>query len=112
MMLSMVTPRVRINGWGVPASYGLNVIPVNPGHNRIECDNQWMRTYGQAAMDLDVRPGQHVPVFYATPLHQFTTGAIGHEKQKHPGLAVLLAILVGIPVVILLVCVAAAVLSG
>ncbi len=25
--------------------------------------------------------------YYAAPLHQFTRGAIGYEKQKRPGMA-------------------------
>ena len=25
-------------------------------------------------------------VFYAAPMHQFSRGAIGHEKQRRPGM--------------------------
>ena len=96
-----ITPKVTFNNWPVPASYGLNVIPVPPGPLRIHCYAQWMRQYGQATLDVDVPPGQTVPVFYAAPMHQFTTGAIGHTQQKRPGVAVFWAIL-GVPLLLVL----------
>ena len=53
--------------------------------NRVEVSTRWMREYGQASLDVVVRPGEVVPVFYAVPWHQFSTGSIGHEKQPRKG---------------------------
>lgn len=85
MTSSLVPPSVRVNGYPVPTSYGLNHVPVPPGPVRVDVSCQWMRTYGQATLTGTLGPGQRMPVFYAVPWHQFTRGAIGHEPQKRPG---------------------------
>ncbi|WP_370894407.1 hypothetical protein [Janibacter sp. GXQ6167] len=90
---SLVVPKVTFNGYPIPANFGLNTIPVPAGRHTVALSTQWLRTYGQAELDVDVAAGQTVPVFYATPYHQFTRGAIGYEKQKRPGLGVLIAML-------------------
>ena len=59
-------------------------------------DLGWLREYGQASLEVDVAPGQVVPVFYALPWHQFTRGAIGLEKQRRPGVGALVGILGGL----------------
>ncbi|WP_022908791.1 hypothetical protein [Aestuariimicrobium kwangyangense] len=97
---SMLTPTVTIDGHRITTRYGLNTIPVPAGHHHIDASSQWMRTYGQASLDVTVRPGEHVPVFYASPFHQFTTGSMGHEPQKRKGLGVMLGIVVSLPLVI------------
>lgn len=89
MTSNMLTPTCRINGHPVPTRYGTQDLTVWPGPNHLELEAQWMRTYGQAAIDVEVAPGQVVEVFYATPLHQFTTGNIGLTKQKRPGMGCL-----------------------
>ena len=86
MTSSMIVPNARFNGYPVPTKYGLQNIPVPAGPLHIELEAQWMRTYGQAALDVNVQPGQVVPVFYAAPMHQFTTGNIGHVKQSRKGM--------------------------
>lgn len=85
MTSNMIPPKVTMNGYPVTTSYGQNVVPVHPGRLQIDVSCQWLRTYGQAALTVDVAPGQTVPVFYAAPLHQFTRGNIGFEKQTRPG---------------------------
>ena len=84
---SMITPSVSINGYRVPAQYGENVIPVYAGPNRVDVSCQWLKEYGQATLQTDVPAGGQVVAYYAAPLHQFTRGAIGYEKQKRPGMA-------------------------
>lgn len=111
MSSSMLTPNVLIDGRPVPASYGQNTIPVYPGPHRVELSAQWLRRYGQAALDLHVAPGQSVPVFYRAPLHQFSTGSIGHERQKAKGKGCFFAIL-GVVAFFLLVAVLAAVFGS
>ena len=98
---NMISPKVRLNGYPVPSSYGVNVFPVPPGHWHIDVDCQWLRTYGQAALDLDLAEGQTVEAFYAPPHHQFSTGRIGFQRQQRPGLTGL-ALLLGIPLAFVL----------
>lgn len=93
---NMVVPTATVNGHRVTTRYGHQSIAVPPGPVRLEVYAQWMRRYGQATLDFFVQPGQHVPVYYAAPYHQFTTGSIGHEEQKRKGLGMLLGIIGGI----------------
>ena len=95
----MVPPTCTINGHPVPVQYGVQDLTVWAGPNRVQLEAQWLRTYGQAALDVTVAPGQTVPVFYAAPTNQFQTGSIGFEKQARKGTAAL-AITVGAIVVI------------
>ena len=97
MTSSINTPTVTVDGYPVPARYGMNRIPVVPGPHRIYVYGDWMRRYGQAELDVHVQQGQHVPVFYRAPLHQFTTGSIGHVTQSAKGVG----FLVGLVVVVL-----------
>jgi hypothetical protein len=94
---SMITPAVTVNGYRVVAHYGENLVPVWAGPNRVEVSCRWLMRFGEATLQLDVPPGAQVPVFYASPLHQFSKGAIGLERQKRPGrlgLALMLAAVV------------------
>lgn len=110
---NMVAPTVTINGHRVNVPTGGNApIPAPPGRHHIEVYSQWLRRYGQAAITVDVQPGQRVPVFYAAPFHQFSgKGAIGLEPQKRPGLGGLLAI-IGVFLLIIVLIVAVPLLAG
>lgn len=88
-----LTPRVHINGQVVPSSYKSNTYPVPPGQHHIHVDAQWMRTYGQADLPVNVGPGESVRVYYRAPLHQFATGNIGFEPQQAKGKAFFFGIL-------------------
>ncbi|WP_371405797.1 hypothetical protein OHA10_09480 [Kribbella sp. NBC_00662] len=105
---NMIPPTVHLNGYPVPVKYGRNDIPVPAGPLHVDIHSQWIRVYGQAALDCTVQPNQAVPVFYASPFHQFTSGSIGHSKVKRKGLGVLLGMAVGIFAVIVLATVLAA----
>jgi len=107
----MITPTCRINGHPVPTRYGAQDLTVWAGPNHLDLEAQWMRTYGQAAIDVDVAPGQVVEVFYAAPLHQFARGNIGLVKQSRPGLMPLLGCL-GVFVVVLVLLVVAGILAS
>ena len=98
MTSNAITPSCRINGYPVKVRYGENLIPVPAGLARVDLSAQWLRTYGQAALEFQVQPGQTVPVFYAAPMHQFTTGSIGHQKVKRKGVGAFVAMMVGIAV--------------
>lgn len=96
MTSNMIAPTATINGHPVPTSYGTQNLTVWPGRNHLALQAQWLRTYGQAAIDVDVAPGQVVDVWYAAPMHQFTTGNIGLTKQPRKGLGCFVALMVGI----------------
>ena len=105
MTSSMITPAVTINGYRVPRRYGENVIPVHAGPNRIDVSCQWLKKFGEATLDTTVPEGGQVMAYYAAPLHQFSRGAIGHEKQKRPGVvgfAVVLALVVTIVLLVVI----------
>jgi hypothetical protein len=105
MTSSFVPPKVWMNGHPVPVSYGENPVPVHPGLIRVDVRSQWLREYGQATLDIQVEPGQTVPVFYAGPMHQFSAGRIGHVKQERPGKLgfwLLMTLIIGLPLLGLL----------
>jgi hypothetical protein len=99
---SMITPTLLINGQPVMASYGPNDYILPAGPYRVSAYGQWMRQYGQAALDVAVYPGQTVDVFYAAPMHQFTTGSMGFTKQPRRGLGLLLGLMGGVVFYVLL----------
>ncbi|GAA1153493.1 hypothetical protein GCM10009630_59680 [Kribbella jejuensis] len=105
---NMIPPTVYLNRYPVPVKYGRNDIPVFAGPLHIDIHSQWIRTYGQASLDCTVQPNQAVPVFYASPYHQFMSGSIGHTKVKRKGLGVLLGVVGAILAVVVLVNVLAA----
>ena len=93
---NMLCPSATINGHPVPTRYGTQDLTVWPGRNHVALQAQWLMTYGQAALDVDVAPGQVIDVFYAAPMHQFTTGSIGLTKQPRKGMGCFVALLVGL----------------
>lgn len=106
MTSNMLTPKVFIDGFPVPASYGLNRLPVPAGRHTVSAEATWIVKYGQASYDVDVPPGQTVPVFYAAPMVQFLKGRMGPMKQQRPGLWVFVVLLVIIIAIVVLAVVA------
>ena len=96
----VITPTVVVSGHRVNSRFGTMDVPVWAGPNRVDVSTRWMREYGQASLDVVVQPGEVVPVFYAVPWHQFSTGSIGHQKQPRKGLAALVGGLVAVFAVI------------
>ena len=104
MTSSMITPAVTINGYRVASRYGENVIPVHAGPNRIDVSCQWLKKFGEATLETMVPEGGQVTAYYAAPMHQFSRGAIGYEKQKRPGtLGFILTLAIIVAVVLLLI---------
>lgn len=101
MTSSMIVPSLMIDGRLLTSRYGVNAFQVPAGVHRVEAYAQWMRRYGQALLDVNVPPGAAVDVFYAAPLHQFTTGNMGLTKQPRKGVAamILLLALVFVPLI-------------
>lgn len=101
MTSNMLTPKVTIDGHPVPAAYGLNHLPVPAGRHTVSAHATWIVSYGKASYDVEVRPGQSVPVFYAAPLVQFAKGNMGPTKQKRNGKGFFVGVLVLVVVVAL-----------
>lgn len=91
---SMITPTLLINGSPVKATYGLNDYILPSGAYRVSAYAQWMRQYGQASLDVPLFPGQTTEIYYAAPLHQFTTGSMGFVRQSRKGVPVVVAIII------------------
>jgi len=103
MTSSFIPPTVHLNGYPVRVKYGRNDIPVFAGPLHIDVHCQWMRTFGRAALDCTIQPNQAVPVFYASPMHQFANeGSIGHTKMKRKGKGVFIGLMVVIAVGVVL----------
>ncbi|NYI79439.1 hypothetical protein [Nocardioides panzhihuensis] len=100
MTSNMIVPTVMLNGHQMPTQYGRNVFPVPPGHWQVDMYTQWTWKFGKASLGFDVAEGHTVPVFYAAPATTFQKGAIGHVKQKKPGVLALVAVLVVVLLVI------------
>ncbi|WP_433022490.1 hypothetical protein [Kribbella sp. CA-294648] len=106
---NMIPPTVHLNGYPVPVKYGRNDIPVPAGPLRIGIYSQWMRVFGKAMLDCTVQPNQVVPVFYASPYHQFASaGSIGHSKVKRNGIGAIFGLIGVVFAVILLIIVLSA----
>jgi hypothetical protein len=90
VLLSMITPKVLIDGQPAPAKYGENLFPVAPGHHVVSAHAQWMWQYGKAEQPVSLAPGDTAEIYYATPVLTFLPGAMGPTKQKHPGMMILL----------------------
>jgi hypothetical protein len=109
MTSNLIPPTVLLNGYPIQVRYGRNDIPVYAGPLHIDISSRWMLTYGKAALDCTVLPNQAVPVFYASPYHQFASaGSIGHSKVKRNGLGFVLGLVGTVFAVALLIILLAA----
>ncbi len=79
------TPKVFVDGYPVPVAFGTTPIPLVPGRHRVDVHTWWLLRYGEASIEVDVAPGGVVPVFYAVPWHQLSSGSIGFLPQQRKG---------------------------
>ena len=100
MTSSFVPPTLLINNQVVRSSYGPNDYVLPAGQYHVSAYAQWMRRYGDAALDLVLQPGQAVEVFYAAPYNQFSSGSMGFAKQPRKGLALPLAITIMLAILV------------
>lgn len=105
---NMVPPSVTVDGLLFPTNYGRNHFQVPAGRRHVFIWSQWLRRYGQATIEVDVPPGGTVELFYAAPVHQFSTGSVGFQKQLVKGMPVMwatvgLVVVVGITLLVLTV---------
>jgi len=102
MTSSFVPPTLLINNQVVRSSYGPNDYVLPAGQYHVSAYAQWMRRYGDAALDLVLQPGHAVEVFYAAPYNQFSSGSMGFAKQPRKGIGLLVGLLGGVMFFILL----------
>jgi len=100
---NLVPPTLTIDGYPASAATGSTVIPIQPGQHHLEVYSQWLRRYGQAALDVQVPPNAMVEVFYAPPLHQFTTGELGFTPQQRKGIGCFVSLIVVLVVFVIVV---------
>lgn len=96
---NLIVPSLLLDGRPVASRYGENAYQVPAGRHRVELYAQWLRRYGQAALDVQVSPGAATDVHYAAPWHQFTTGSIGLVPQSRKGKGWLVGVIVAMVVV-------------
>lgn len=78
-------PRVYIDGSALSATYGPNEVKVEPGHHTVRVESVRKRTYGLAAMEVEVPLGRTVDVYYAGPFgKRVEHGNIGLVEQQRP----------------------------
>ena len=113
MTSNLVAPTLTIDGYPAPAAGGggSTLIPIMAGPHRLQVHSQWLRQYGQATLDVVIQPGTQLEVFYAPPLHQFTTGEMGLVPQPRKGAGCLVGVFGGLLAVVVLVMLVA-LLSG
>ena len=102
MTSSFVPPTLLINNQVVRSSYGPNDYVLPAGQYHVSAYAQWMRRYGDAALDLVLQPGQAVEVFYAAPYNQFSSGSMGFTHQPRKGIGLLVGLLGGVMFFVLL----------
>ena len=114
MTSNLIAPTLTIDGFNAPTPSmgGSTLIPIMSGPHRLEVYSQWLRRYGQASLDIVVQPRTQLEVFYAPPLHQFTTGTMAFEPQKRKGLGCLIGMFVGIVAVPVIIVVTAILLTS
>lgn len=78
---------LQVDGQPVACQLGANSVPLAAGRHRLALGGLLRRRpFGGVVMDVDVRPGEVVNVFYAPPLNKWTAGNIGLVPQQHTGL--------------------------
>ena len=87
--------RVRVDGWPVPSSLGVNDIPVPPGRHLVEVADPFRST--PESMDVHVAAGQILSLWYAPPYGRFDPGRLSSTplwSRRYVSLIVLATIIV------------------
>lgn len=102
-------PRGEIDRYPVGLRWGSNHVTVPPGVHHVTIWMPWLWPYGQAEITVDNRSDPAATVYYAAPFLTMGSGAIGFTPVRNPGLGLFLLV-VGLPLLILCVCVGTALL--
>lgn len=102
-----IKPKIFLNGHDVPAVWGRNLIPVQPGQHHLHVYVPYFLPpkVGPADLAVPVHPGQTIELEYRTPMWVFSGGSLGPPPQKYKGLGVTIGITVGAFVIICLCCI-------
>jgi hypothetical protein len=103
-----IKPKIFVNGHEVAASWGRNVIPVQPGQHQLHVHVPYFLPpkVGPADLTVPVQPGQPaVELEYRAPVWAFSRGSLGPPPQQYNGLIPTIAVTVGVILVICLCCV-------
>lgn len=106
-MLSFFKPKIFVNGQEIPAVWGRNVIPVQPGQHHVHVHVPYFLPpkIGPADATVPVHPGQPpVELEYRAPVFAFVNGSLGPPPQQYNGMGVQVGLLVGIFVLFCLCC--------
>lgn len=74
-------PWVRVDDVDVPVGVGDNLVPVVAGSHRVQVAPRWDPERVRS-LDVEVRPGAEVPVFYADPASRFFGGSLGTRRRQ------------------------------
>lgn len=102
-----IKPKIFLNGHEVPAVWGRNVVPVQPGQHHLHVYVPYFLPpkVGPAELPVPVHPGQPpVELEYRAPLWAFSKGSLGPPPQKYNGMGITIGLLVGLLVVLCLCC--------
>ena len=86
---------VRIDGWPVPSSLGVNDIPVPPGPHLVEVADPFRSM--PESVDVNVAPGQTLSLWYAPPYGRSDPGRLSSTplwSRRYVSLIVLATIIV------------------
>ncbi|MPZ26281.1 MAG: hypothetical protein GEV12_07455 [Micromonosporaceae bacterium] len=104
---SFLKPKIFLNGYEVPAVWGRNVVPVQPGQHHLHVYVPYFLPpkVGPADLAVPVQPGQPpVELEYRAPLWGYSKGSLGPPPQKYNGMGITIGLLVGVLVVLCLCC--------
>lgn len=94
-----IKPKVFVNGHQVPAVWGRNVIPVQPGQHQLHVHVPYFlpSKVGPADLTVPIQPGQPpVELEYRAPLWMFSRGSLGPPPQKYNGMGLMLGVMGGL----------------
>ncbi|HEY8471635.1 MAG TPA: hypothetical protein VIL37_03250 [Natronosporangium sp.] len=103
----LIKPKIFLNGHEVPAVWGRNVIPVQPGQHHLHIHVPYFLPpkVGPADLAVPVQPGQTVELEYKTPLWVFSSGSLGAPPQKYKGAGLMIGLTVALVLIICLCCI-------
>jgi hypothetical protein len=101
-----IKPKLFVNGHEVPAQWGRNVIPVQPGQHHLHVYLPYFLPpkVGPADLAVPVQPGQAVELEYRAPVWAFSKGSLGPPPQRYNGLGLMIGVSVGVLVLLCLCC--------
>lgn len=101
-----IKPKIFLNGHEVPAVWGRNIIPVQPGQHHLQLYVPYFLPpkIGSADLAVPVHPGQTVELEYRSPVWVFSGGSLGPPPQQYKGLIPTIVITVALLLVICICC--------